>query len=193
MLHIIFHFEKNTVVHLKTNRLNYMHDFMQNFKNLVIFNTIANHTQNKNPDGLTHNDILEMDSHIPRTRISRLMNRLTNDGFLEEKEIKTEIGRPKKYYSLTEKGKTHHAELKENLRNMYEKISERLMGDLSVIDIKKMPGHRFNPIHHILESDESIEEQIQHLTDHEEELQDQLKLISKAKKELKQKLSSDTV
>ena len=170
-----------------------MHDFMQNFKNLVIFNTIANHTQHKNPDGLTHSDILDMDSHIPRTRISRIMNKLTLAGFLKEKEIKTEIGRPKKYYSLTDKGKIHHIELKENLRAMYEKISERLKGDLSVFDINKMPKHRFSPVQHILESDESIEEQIQHLIDHEDELKDQLKLISKAKKELKQKLSKDTM
>lgn len=162
-----------------------MHEFMQNFKELVLFNTIANYTAN-NPDGLTHSDIIAMDPHIPRTRISRVMSKLTNEGYLHEKEIKTEIGRPRKYYSLTDKGTTYHNKLKENMQSLYVNVRERLARDLAEFDFQKMPKGRFDYVTHILANEEdSIEEKREKLIEIKEELQSKLEQVTDALKKLK--------
>jgi predicted ArsR family transcriptional regulator len=165
--------------------LNYLHEFMDNFKKLILFNTIAKYTK-KNPDGLTHSDIIEIDPNIPRTRISRGMMKLTKEGYLQEKEIKNEIGRPTKYYSLTEKGKKFHQNLKTNILDLYATVQERLTDDLSEFDFQNLPKGRFGRIDHIISCEgDSIDDKIEKLTEIKEDLEEQLERVNLAINELK--------
>jgi predicted ArsR family transcriptional regulator len=162
-----------------------MHEFMESFKLLVLFNTIAKITK-ENPDGLTHSDLIAMDPHIPRTRISRGMTKLTKDGYLLEKEIKNEIGRPTKYYSLTSKGSEKQRKLKENIMELFTKVQNQLVSNLSEVDLEQLPKRRFDHISHIIEnSEDTPEEKLENLGEIKEELEMKLKRVSDALKELK--------
>ena len=157
-----------------------MHEFMVNFRQLILFNTIVNHTK-ENSEGLTHDDIIAIDPNIPRTRISRVMSKLTNDGFLAEKEIKTDMGRPKKHFTLTPKGEAHHQVLKENLLSLNEKLQSRITRDLSEIDFKKITGKTFDHISLIMKnSEDSTEEKREKLLEIKEDLEIKLNQVKSA-------------
>lgn len=147
---------------------------MENFRKLILFNTIEHFTK-ENPNGVTHSDILEIDPHIPRTRISRITMKLTTDGYLQEKEIKNEIGRPTKFYSLTEKGITYHRELQDSLG---------IAGELTKLHLKHILKGRFDPISRILSNNETIEEKKEQLLEIKEDLEIKLNRVISALKDL---------
>jgi DNA-binding PadR family transcriptional regulator len=167
-----------------------MHDFMEKFKEMVLYNTIVQH---KNPDGLTYYDLTQIDPHIPHSRIYRRMKKLEESGFLVKKEVISELGRPKHYYSLTEKGKKRHEELKQGIFGMFSAVQQRLSGDISNIHFGNIPRpnfNRFDPAKIILDEEGSVEEKLEELEKTEEHLKDCLRNILKARKSLEREKSN---
>jgi len=158
---------------------------METFKELVLLNTIENHS---NTDGITFYDLTQIDPHIPYSRIYRFMNKLEETGILRKKEEDVGIpGRPKQYFSLTEAGKRRHEELKQTIRTMFLILKERLEGDLEDIDFRQLhmgKFTRFNPIEKILESNDSNQEKLENLLELEEDFKNKLKRITEAKEQL---------
>ena len=172
------------------NRFSYMHDFMQNFKEMVLYNTIVEH---KNPDGLTYYDLTQIDPHIPHSRIYRAMKKLEETGYLKKKEVISELGRPKHYYSLTQKGKERHEELKQGVLGMFSSVQQRLSGDISNIHFGNIPQPNFNnfdPAKAILEEEGPIEEKLEELEKIEKHLKECLENIAEARKTLEQEKST---
>jgi DNA-binding PadR family transcriptional regulator len=171
------------------DRLSYMHDFMEKFKEMVLFNTIVNH---ENPDGLTYYDLTQINPNIPHSRIYRAMKKLEETGFLKMKEVNSELGRPKHYYTLTQKGKERQEELKQNFGQMFAAIQQRLSEDLSTIDFRHLPKRDFHEItNSIVMSEDSLEEKLEKLAEIEEEHKKCLKIISDAKEEIIKKEQSN--
>lgn len=163
-----------------------MKDFMENFKEMMLYNTIVNHN---NPDGFTYYDLTQIDPHIPHSRIYRGMKKLEESGFLKKKEVNSELGRPKHYYSLTQKGKERHEELKQGILSMFSAVQQRLTEDISTIHFGNIPRPNFNrsdPAKAILEEQGSVEEKLEELVKIEKHLKECLVNIAKARKTLEQ-------
>lgn len=172
------------------NKFSYMHDFMRKFQEMVLYNTIVEH---KNPDGLTYYDLTQIDPHIPHSRIYRGMKKLEETGFLKKKEVISELGRPKHYYSLTQEGKERHEELKQGILEMFSAVQQRLSEDISNIHFGNIPRPNFirnDPTKAILEDEGSVEEKLEELTRVEKHLKGCLMNIAEARKTLEQEKSN---
>ncbi|MHA1111929.1 MAG: helix-turn-helix transcriptional regulator [Promethearchaeota archaeon] len=172
------------------NRFSYMHDFMRNFKEMVLYNTIVEH---KNPDGLTYYDLTQIDPHIPHSRIYRAMKKLEEKGLLKKKEVISELGRPKHYYSLTQNGKERHEELKQGMLGMFSAVQQRLSEDISNIHFGNIPRPnimRIDPAKQILDEEGSNEEKLEELDKIEKHLKECLENITEARKKLEQEKST---
>jgi DNA-binding PadR family transcriptional regulator len=166
-------------------------EFMENFRRLVLFNTIENHPDK---NGLTYYDLTQIDPDIPHSRIYRGMKKLTELGYLHEKEVKREdeqeLGRPKKYYTLSETGKQHLEDLKKKIRGLAMKLSENLAYDkITEFDFRDLPKPKFHDLESILKSKVSNEEKLQELTDREDHFKSMLQKISKLKRQLEEQQS----
>lgn len=159
---------------------------MENFKELLLLNTIAN---NDNPNGFTYGDLTEIDPHIPHTRIYRAIKKMHEMGYLNMKEEDVEIpGRPKHFYFLNEFGKQRHAVLKQTILSMFETVQEHLEQYLDEVDLHQEDFSRFRPINKILSCNESVDQKREKLEEMEEFHQEMLKKITEAK----EKLQKDT-
>ncbi len=176
---------------MASEQLNYLQNFIESFKQLVIFNTIADHP---NSNGLTYYDLTQIDPHIPHSRIYRAMKKLTEEGYLNETEEKRtnekgiEMGRPKKYYTLTNEGGEHRKILQEDVQRLANDVIENLTRDLSKFNLKNMPRPRMGHCDEIIDSDDTPEEKLQKLTEHEDHLKAMLKKVVEVKKKVQAQL-----
>ncbi|MHA1776549.1 MAG: helix-turn-helix domain-containing protein [Promethearchaeota archaeon] len=163
---------------LKHFQIKNMMEIFHHLRLLLIFNCIAKH-----PEGITFYQIQQI-NHIPHSKVYRVMNHLTEQGYLHRKEVKNELGRPKYLFFLTPEGELKQNQLRADLNKIFTFIQVRFPR-AKEIDFNSFLQDASlemwqDPISEILKSEISKEKKRQILQNMYEDTQDRLKLISKA-------------
>ena len=166
-----------------------MQGFNSQMHKLFLFNTLKENSKN----GLTLYD-LQQYGNIPSSIIYRKMKKLEEDGFLRKEEKKTDHGRPKYIYFLTEKGIDELSNTKTRLSEVFQFINQRMnIGDLNVNEFISNTTFKIwaGPVEHLLQSMEGNEEKLQGLNEMEKDFEKILNKIKREKRILQQKLEKD--
>ncbi|MHA1520207.1 MAG: hypothetical protein ACTSRK_08495 [Promethearchaeota archaeon] len=137
---------------------------------LFLFNTIE-----ESKDGLTYYDLKKY-SHMPQSKIYRMMNRLHEDGFLLREESQNDLGRPKYLFSLSDKGLEKKQDIQEELEKFILFLKERFPEHSDFDEEKFLSSASLemwqDPVSHILSSEKSLGKKLKILQNMQEDIID---------------------
>jgi DNA-binding PadR family transcriptional regulator len=159
---------------------------IDDIKKIFIFNTIKSL-----PEGLTYYDLTQL-GNIPHSKIYRMMKKLEEEGELIKQE-RTELGRPKHVYFVSEKGEKTLQQLRDKLKTNFDLIKTRDPDFQIAFNHEKILTEGTfkiwcSPVEYIIQLDASDTEKYSALNDMEEDLNHLLKKIQNEKHKLEKQL-----
>nr|MDO8109146.1 helix-turn-helix transcriptional regulator [Candidatus Sigynarchaeota archaeon] len=166
------------------------------FFELLLLNTIKK--RETESGGMTYTDLQKVE-HLPHIKVYRILKRMEEDGLLEKKEERIELGRPRQLYSLSTKGEEQLKELKAHLLSFFDIIRRSFPDALyESFDAQKfLEEGTFDTFCEPprIERDEKIppEERLEFLEDIEKHMKKRLEQVKKDILELKSQMRAKKI
>ncbi len=143
---------------------------------------------------------LQKIEHLPHIKVYRTLKRMEEDGLLEKKEEKIELGRPRQLYRLSTKGEQHLDQLKAHVLSFFNLIRRSFPDKLNEsFDAPKfLEEGTFDtfcfppPPHFMVEEGMTNEERLEMLSEIKAHMEKRLQHVTKEISELQEKIRRKT-
>jgi DNA-binding PadR family transcriptional regulator len=106
-------------MHLPPGPFPFFDALSKQFLELLLLNTIKQRTSQSG--GMPYAELQKIE-HLPHIKVYRILKRMEEEGLLEKKEEKIELGRPRQLYRLNAKGEQQLDKLKAHMLSFFDII-----------------------------------------------------------------------